>query len=657
MEVRFKSPVNGVHDKELQQAIFSRQLELYFQALPQSLLAVVINSAILVWVFWSVVALEFLLGWFVVSMAVVGYRFWDLTRFKRSPPEQHDNEKLYKQMLFGVIASGLTWGFAGYFLFVPHAINYQVMLAFVIAGLSAGAIVNLSSFLETSQSFLLVILLPIIVRLFQEGGFETFQMGLLASLYLLLLAVSSRRIHKTVIDGLYTKLMFERATGKIKEQAYYDELTKLPNRRLLRDRLLQALSRAERSHVRGALLFIDLDHFKRINDSLGHQVGDGLLCQVAERLQSHIRLEDSAGRLSGDEFVVLLTDLEGDEDVVAEQVQFTAEKLRQVIAEPYQVKGHELHVSASIGISLYPADSKNSEDLLKHADHAMYRAKENGRNNIQFFLLHMQEALNKRLQLEQALRKAVDNNEFQLYFQPQVNAQDEIYGAEVLLRWFKDGDQLVSPADFIPVAEETGLIYMVGDWVLNQACSYLQQIEDLPDIDLKYMAVNVSPREFRLKNFADRVESIVDKYGANPRMLEIEVTENVLVDDIEDTVNKMERLRNLGVCFSIDDFGTGYSSLSYLKRLPLDTLKIDRSFIQDVVRDNNDATIVKTITSMAEMLGLNVIAEGVEDEQTLEFLKQNRCKCFQGYLFGRPMPFEEFLQLVRNQQGLKQVAH
>ena len=258
--------------------------------------------------------------------------------------------------------------------------------------------------------------------------------------------------------------------------------------------------------------------------------------------------------------------------------------------------------------------------------------------------------------LERALRKAVDNNEFQLYFQPQVDADNHIYGAEVLLRWFRDGDQLVSPADFIPVAEETGLIYMIGDWVLNQSCFYLQQIETLADIDLKYLAVNVSPREFRRKNFAYRVESVLSKNGANPRMLEIEVTENVLVDDIDDTVHKMERLRNLGVSFSIDDFGTGYSSLSYLKQLPLDTLKIDRSFIQDVVHDNNDATIVKTITSMAEMLGLNVIAEGVEDEQTLDFLRQNRCKCFQGYLFGRPMPFEDFIALVRSQHSVKQAA-
>ena len=640
----------------MQYAVFNRQLELYFEALPQSLVAVVINSLILVWLLWSAVAIELLFGWFAITMAVVGYRFWHYTRFKHSTIEQLGGKNLYRQMMFGVIASGLPWGVGGYFIFVPEAIHYQVMLAFVIAGLSAGAIVNLSSFLETSQTFLFVVLLPLIVRLFQEGSFETFQMGLLASLYLLLLAVSSRRIHNTVIDGLCTKLLFDRANDKLKHQAYFDELTKLPNRRLLRDRLLQALSRAERSRERGALLFIDLDHFKRINDSLGHQVGDGLLCEVAQRLQTHLRVEDSAARLSGDEFVVLLSDLQGDEDIVAEQVQFTAEKLRQIISEPYEVKGHELHVTASIGISLYPADSKNSEDLLKHADHAMYRAKEKGRNNIQFFLLHMQETLNKRMQLERALRKAVDNDEFELYFQPQVNAQDQIYGAEVLLRWFRNGDQLVSPADFIPVAEETGLIYMVGDWVLNQACDYLQQVEALPDIDLKYLAVNVSPREFRLKNFTDRVESIVRKHGANPRMLEIEVTENVLVDDIQDTVDKMERLRSLGVCFSIDDFGTGYSSMSYLKRLPLDTLKIDRSFIQDVVTDNNDATIVKTITSMAEMLGLNVIAEGVEDEQTLEFLKQNRCKCFQGYLFGRPMPFDQFLELVRSQQDLKQAA-
>jgi diguanylate cyclase (GGDEF)-like protein len=560
-------------------------------------------------------------------------------------------------MLAGSILSGLSWGFAGYFLFLQGNIYYQVLLAFIIAGMSAGAIINLSSFLELSQTFLFLVLLPFIVRLFQEGNMEAFKMGVLACLYLTLLSVSAHRIHRTVIDGLRMKLLYKKAKQRIKQQAYYDELTGLPNRRLLRDRLLQVISRAERSHLKGALMFLDLDHFKRINDSLGHLVGDELLCEVAQRLLSNIRMEDSAARLGGDEFVVLLTDLDGDDETIAQDVQSRADKIRMALSQPFHVDGHELHVTASIGIAMYPTDSKNSEDLLKHADTAMYRAKEQGRDTIQFFLRYMQQSLNERLQLERALRKAVDNDEFQLYFQPLVNVDNLIYGGEVLLRWKRDGGETVSPADFIPVAEETGLIFMLGDWVLNRTCFYLQEIATkYPDVDLKYLSVNVSPREFRQKHFAEHVASMLDRCNVNPAKLEIEVTENVLVEDIMDTVDKMEYLRRRGVSFSIDDFGTGYSSMAYLKRLPLDTLKIDRSFVQDVLKDSNDATIVKTIASMAGMLGLNVIAEGVEDEQTLAFLKQNQCTCFQGYLFGQPMPFEDFIEQVRAQYRMEQTG-
>lgn len=434
----------------------------------------------------------------------------------------------------------------------------------------------------------------------------------------------------------------------IEHQATFDALTDLPNRRLMLDRLNQTLARCQRHGHLGAVLFLDLDQFKNINDSLGHPVGDALLQEVARRLQEELREEDTAARLGGDEFVILYSELDGDREQAAKQAQVGAEKIKRALSLPYSIQGHELHITTSVGIALFPVQDEIATDIVRHADTAMYRAKDAGRNTIRFFLPSMQLAAERRLRLQNDLRRALAEQEFSLYFQSQVDADANIIGAEVLLRWQHPQRGLVAPGDFIPVAEETGQILAIGEWVLKRALSRLKAWTDaMADSSFQSLAVNVSPRQFHQSSFAMGIEQILAETGADPGYLTLELTEGMLVQNLEDTIQKMDDLKKLGVRFSIDDFGTGYSSLAYLKRLPLDEIKIDRTFIRDIAADPNDANLVETIITMARNLGLQVVAEGVETEEQLEFLRGHGCSVYQGYFFNHPQPFEDFVQLLR----------
>lgn len=435
------------------------------------------------------------------------------------------------------------------------------------------------------------------------------------------------------------------AQKQLERQAFYDSLTQLPNRRLLLDRLEQAMVRSQRHSHMGALLFLDLDQFKMINDSLGHPLGDALLKQVALRLGDAIRSEDTAARMGGDEFVVLFAEVSDDPEMTAKFTQEIAEKIRQQISEPYYFEGHTLHITPSIGIALFPLTNESADDILMQADTAMYRAKELGRNGVQFFLPSMQLLAEERLALQNDLRLALGRKEFQLWYQPQFNAEGDIVGAEALLRWLHPQRGMVSPADFIPLAEETGLILAIGDWVLRSACELLRQHANKDsDSYIPCLAINVSPRQFRQSDFVGQVQSVIRQSEIDPSRLELELTEGMLVDDVEDAIDKMRALKALGVRFSIDDFGTGYSSLAYLKNLPLNKLKIDQSFIHDVPDDAGDVAIVDTIIAMTHHLGLEVVAEGVETESQLNSLIQMGCHLFQGYLFSRPVAEERFIQ-------------
>jgi diguanylate cyclase (GGDEF)-like protein/PAS domain S-box-containing protein len=439
---------------------------------------------------------------------------------------------------------------------------------------------------------------------------------------------------------------------EIHQLAFYDPLTQLPNRRLLQDRLQQAMAVSLRSGRHGALLFLDLDHFKMINDTQGHAVGDLLLIEVARRLLICVREGDSVARLSGDEFVVVLEDLSSQADEAATQVELVAEKIRYELNQPFTLKDYKCLTTPSIGISLFHGHLDSMEDLFKHADVAMYQAKAAGRNAIRFFDPQMQTALDARAALEADLRHAIEKQQFRLYYQIQVDSLRRPLGAEVLLRWEHPERGFVFPDQFIPLAEETGLIVPIGLWVLETACTQLKAWQrDVLTRDLM-LAVNVSAKQFRQTDFVAQVQRVLLESGANPSQLKLELTESIVLENVEDTIGKMQTLKLLGVGFSMDDFGTGHSSLSYLKRLPLDQIKIDRSFVRDIASDPNDAAIVNTIIAMSQALGLNVIAEGVETEEQREFLDNHGCHAFQGYLFSKPVPLDQFEEkLKRSSMG------
>jgi len=424
--------------------------------------------------------------------------------------------------------------------------------------------------------------------------------------------------------------------------AFYDALTNLPNRRLFVDRVNQALANSFRSGGSGALLFIDLDHFKNLNDTLGHDIGDLLLRQVAERLTACVREVDTVARFGGDEFVVML---EGLSELVAEavsQAESIGKKILAYLNRSYQLISHEYHSTPSIGITLFNGNMFGVEELLKQADIAMYQAKKAGRNTLRFFDPCMQDAINNRVAIELELYNALDQQQFQLHYQIQVDSTGRAFGAEALIRWVHPARGMMSPLDFIPLAEETGLIVMIGQWVLDTACAQLKIWQKDPLTRDMTLSVNVSAKQFCQLDFVTQVQDMVHRHAIDPARLKLELTESMLLGNITDIIVAMKALRLIGIRFSLDDFGTGYSSLQYLKTLPIDQLKIDQSFVRDIVIDSHDRAIVRTIIAMAHRLDMNVIAEGVETEEQLKFLKDNGCMHYQGYLFGKPVPIDNF---------------
>ena len=432
----------------------------------------------------------------------------------------------------------------------------------------------------------------------------------------------------------------KQAEASIYRLAFYDALTQLANRRLLKERMTQLLASAQTHGDNGAVLMIDLDNFKMINDTIGHDAGDVVLQEVANRLVRLAPDADCVARLGGDEFAVILHKLPSAPLAAATQARHMAERILAALGAPYEVMGKSFSCTASIGIDMFGTGTTVS-DLLKHADLAMYEAKKSGRNGLCFFDAAMQTDMTRRVDFEQALRRGLEQQQFVLYFQPQVNAQGKVLGAEVLLRWQQPEMGLVSPMEFIPVAEETGLILPIGQWVLESACAQLQAWSTDPATQELQLAVNVNASQFNHPNFVDQVVLAVRQSGIQPNRLKLELTES-MVFNTEDTVKKMQALKVLGVTFSMDDFGTGYSSLSSLTRLPLSQLKIDQSFVANMGAHTADAAIVQTIIAMAHILGLEVIAEGVETEAERRFLAEHGCLLYQGYLFGRPMPLAAF---------------
>jgi diguanylate cyclase (GGDEF)-like protein/PAS domain S-box-containing protein len=441
------------------------------------------------------------------------------------------------------------------------------------------------------------------------------------------------------------------AKSEIRRLAFYDPLTDLPNRRLLQDRLEQALSRSGRKRRHGALLLIDLDNFKSLNDTWGHDKGDLLLKQVAQRLVACVRDSDSVARLGGDEFVVLIDDAGGIPGEVIATARAVADKVLANLHAPFDVDGRVHRSGCSIGVAPFGFDPLSGDEILKRADVAMYQAKSAGRNTVRFFDPAMQAAVEARAAMEVDLRQGLVQNTFSLHYQPQVGAGDRVIGAEALLRWTHPQRGPVSPAEFIPVAEQSGLIVDLGEWVLQTACAQLARWAKQPGSEHLMLAINVSVHQFRQADFVDKVRRALAEYGAAPARLKLEITESMFVSDQESIINKMAQLKAMGVGFSLDDFGTGYSSLSYLRRLPLDQLKIDQSFVREVLSDPNDAAIARTVIALGQNLGLMVIAEGVELQGQRDFLLAHGCAFCQGYLISRPLPIDTFDAFVRDSGG------
>lgn len=445
------------------------------------------------------------------------------------------------------------------------------------------------------------------------------------------------------------------AEAQVSHLAFYDQLTGLPNRRLVLDRLQHALPTTTRKHECGALLYIDVDNFKVVNDSFGHNTGDELLRQVSARLTSCVRATDTVGRLGGDEFLVLLEGLSDSIDTSASQVVGVGEKIRECIAKPYHLKEHTINCSVSIGATVFQGQGEDVETLLKRADLALYQAKAQGRNALRFFDWDMQSAMDKRVAVERDLRTGLKKKWFSLFYQPQVDASGRIVGAEALVRLLHPVRGVVLPGEFIAVAEETGLIVTLGDWVINAACDQLAQWAAIPVMADLSIAVNVSARQFHQGDFVSSVRTALTRSGARASRLKIELTESVAIVCLKDTVAKINALRGDGVCFCLDDFGTGYSSLSYLRQLPFDQIKIDQSFVQDLPSDPDACSIVRTIIALGKTLNLGVVAEGVETQSQKDFLEEHSCTLYQGYLYGQPVPVEQLMNLNAGKSAASRV--
>ncbi|PKG80937.1 diguanylate cyclase [Colwellia sp. 75C3] len=435
---------------------------------------------------------------------------------------------------------------------------------------------------------------------------------------------------------------------QIEQLAYFDPLTELPNRRLLHDRLNQALVFSDRNLHYGALLFLDLDNFKTLNDTLGHDIGDMLLQQVAKRLISITREGDTVTRFGGDEFVILLENLHKNAVIAAAETKTIGNKILATINQPYNIAGHTYISSTCIGASLFLGHQTTPDELLKQADISMYQAKKAGRNVFCFFDPQMQSTITNRVALERDLLYALKHQQFQLYYQVQVDSSNRPLGAEALIRWIHPERGIVPPFNFIPLAEDTGIIIEIGKWVIESACIQLKLWQKNSNTAVLSLSINVSAKQFHQADFVKTIIKMIDVHDINPSLLKIELTESLLLINIEEIINKMNSLAEMGIQFSLDDFGTGYSSLQYLKKLPLYQLKIDQSFVRDLGIDSNDKIIVKTIISMAHSLGLNVIAEGVENEEQQQYLISQGCINFQGYLFSKPVPIKEFERLIEN---------
>ncbi len=566
------------------------------------------------------------------------------------------NALLWEQrFLVGNALSACGWGLAGLLLFQAGNVAHQMFLAIIIMSACALAMPALAPSLKGFAYFVSLAALPLITRLALTFSAVQTAAALLALVMAALLLRMSIGMHKRLVGQLNTRFAFadiadelraemsdrKRAEEQLMRLANFDSLTGLPNRTLFEQKLGNAIKRARRGDAQLAVLFVDLDRFKHINDSLGHQTGDLVLKRVAQRLKRCIKDRDTVARLSGDEFIVLVEHLDKRKDI-----EHLAERILRTLAKPMLLSETELRVTGSVGITLLAADSPDAKSLLANADTALYRAKHRGRNSYQFFTPDMHEAALKRLKREVELRKALTRGELVLHYQPLFDVlKGEIMGLEALLRWHSQEFGLVMPAEFIPLAEETGLIIPIGEWVLREACKQAVQWRNVYGAEF-HMAVNLSARQFTVPDLASTVGRILGESGLPPQALILEITESVALTNEDSNLEELGKLRGMGISLALDDFGTGNSSLGYLKRFPIDVLKLDRSFVHDVALNHDDAAVARATIKLANSLGHRVVAEGVENADQLEWLQMESCALIQGFLLSEPLDVRACEKLI-----------
>jgi diguanylate cyclase (GGDEF)-like protein len=596
-----------------------------------------------------------LLAWLTYMLAIEAGRGLLNLRFRNHSIEAMHAPVWERRFLTGNLLAACGWGLAAILLFPAGDVAHQMFLATVIMSACALAMPALAPSIRGYSFFLFLAALPLITRLALTFDAVQLAAAVLACVMMALLMRMSIGMHKRLVEQLNTRFAFadiadelrtemadrKRAEEQLVQLANFDSLTGLPNRTLFEQKLASAITRARRGDAQLAVLFVDLDRFKHINDSLGHQTGDQVLKRVAQRLKRCIGERDTVARLSGDEFIVLVEHVDKREDIT-----HLAERILRTLAKPMLLNETELRVTGSVGITLLAADSPDAKSLLANADTALYRAKHRGRNSYQFFTPDMHEAALRRLKREVELRKALTRGELVLHYQPLFNMLDgEIVGLEALLRWHSQEFGLVAPAEFIPLAEETGLIIPIGEWVLREACKQAVHWRGIYGAEF-HMAVNLSARQFTVPDLASIVGRILGESGLPPQALILEITESVTLANEESNLKELHKLRSMGISLALDDFGTGNSSLAYLKRFPIDVLKLDQTFVRDVALNREDAAVARATIKLANSLGHRVVAEGVENEAQLKWLQMESCPLIQGFLLSEPLDAHACEELI-----------
>lgn len=631
------------NNKQEQLAFDSEVVKLLYGSNTKSLIAASIVATVLVINQYKHIGLDMTLLWIAVFFLAYGIRLIIVVNFNNTSIANGNVKKQLTYFRLSSLFCGLAWGSAAIFLLPANDIAHQAFLIFALVGVSGGAVIVYSIDIKCSNLFVGGLLLVTIPQLIANGTSFTMVAAGLLSVFIVYVTLAGRELVKSLRENLNLRVISATDNKKVHQLAYYDVLTKLPNRRLLSDCLKKIFADCQSSQTYGALLFLDLNDFKKINDSRGHHAGDQLLQQVAQRLQSSIRETDIIARVGGDEFVVVLNELGQDKQKAYKSSQTASYQLENAIDKPFQIDDFIYQTTSSVGICMFFGQEFDESEVLRRADIAMYQAKRMGRQSTpQFYDDLVNHELQLRTFLESDLRSALQNQQLILYYQVQVDQEQNILGAEVLLRWDHPKSGFIPPSDFIPIAEESGEIIPIGNWVLTQVCQQLKLWEESSVTKSLKLAVNVSALQVSQSDFVENILRIIKISGCNSSLIKIELTESLVLQNFEDVIDKMIRLKNEGISFSIDDFGTGQSSLSVLKQLPLDELKIDQSFVNDIDMNNDDRFIVQTIITMGKNLGLNVIAEGVETEEQKKLLNESGCHAFQGYLFSKPVHINDF---------------